>query len=48
MVILALGAMTLACEDQNFNEVEETVLDNPIFDPHDDDEEIVKKPGNGN
>lgn len=35
LVIVALGAMTLSCQDENFNEVEETVLEEATSDPID-------------
>jgi len=45
VVFIALGAMTLSCEDANYNEVEQTVLEDQTSDSHDDDEDHEVKPG---
>jgi len=45
IVFAALGAVTLSCTDANYEEVEQTVLEDQTNDPHDDDEEVVNKPG---
>jgi len=47
VVFIALGAMTLSCEDANYDEVEQTVLDDQTSDAIDGEEQEKNKPGGG-
>lgn len=45
LAFVALGAVTLSCEDASYNEVEQTILEDQTSDPHEDDEEVGSVPG---
>ena len=45
VVFIALGAITLSCEDSSYNEVEETVLEDQTSDPNEGDERVKDRPG---